>query len=65
MSLPRTPSFQHIHLYLINNLSSLIRPSQVDVISFIFSSYIKDKYESNGSLKEQGLLKYNVEFIKP
>jgi hypothetical protein len=27
MSLPRTPSFQHINLYLINNLSSLIRPS--------------------------------------
>jgi hypothetical protein len=28
MSLPRNPSFQHKHLYLINNLSSIIRPSQ-------------------------------------
>ena len=28
MSLPQTPSFQHKHLYLIINLSSLIRPSQ-------------------------------------
>jgi len=27
MSLPQTPSFQHIDLYLINNLSRYIRPS--------------------------------------
>ena len=27
MSLPQTPSFQHKHLYLINKLSSHIRPS--------------------------------------
>jgi len=30
MSLPRTPSFQHKHLYLINKLSSLTRPSHID-----------------------------------
>lgn len=29
MSLPQTPSFQQIHLSLLNNLSSGIRPSQV------------------------------------
>ncbi len=31
MSLPRTPSFQHIHLYLIDKLSSHIRPSQTAI----------------------------------
>jgi hypothetical protein len=34
MSLPRTPSFQHKHLYLINNLSSLIRPSHHNKVDF-------------------------------
>ena len=40
MSLPKTPSFQHKQLYLINKLSSLIRPSK-NILFRIHNVYTK------------------------
>jgi hypothetical protein len=33
---PKTPSFHHIHLYLINNLSRAIRPSHLIIFIHIY-----------------------------
>jgi hypothetical protein len=41
MSLPQTPSFQQIHLYLYKILSKGIRPSHFILDSYLVMSFIK------------------------